>query len=65
MIGSPVLAAETDEQAEHLATSTQQRGLRLIRGQPIYTPPPVASMDGLWNASEKRAVEGRLAGTRR
>jgi luciferase family oxidoreductase group 1 len=61
MIGLPVLAADTDEQAEHLATSTQQRALRLIRGQPIYTPPPVASMDGLWNASEKRSVEGRLA----
>ena len=61
MIGLPVLAADTDEQAEHLATSTQQRALRLIRGQPIFTPPPVASMDGLWNAGEKRAVEGRLA----
>jgi len=61
MIGLPVLAADTDEQAEYLATSTQQRGLRLIRGQPIFTPPPVASMDGLWNAGEKRAVEGRLA----
>jgi luciferase family oxidoreductase group 1 len=61
MIGLPVLAAGTDEQAEHFATSTQQRALRLIRGQPIYTPPPVASMDGLWNAGEKRAVEGRLA----
>jgi len=61
MIGLPVLAADTDEQAGHLATSTQQRGLRLIRGQPIFTPPPVASMDGLWNAGEKRAVEGRLA----
>src|SRR5450631_3655008 len=61
MVGLPVLAADTDGQAEHLATSTQQRGLRLIRGQPIFTPPPVASMDGLWNAGEKRAVEGRLA----
>jgi alkanesulfonate monooxygenase SsuD/methylene tetrahydromethanopterin reductase-like flavin-dependent oxidoreductase (luciferase family) len=61
MIGLPVLAADTDEQAGYLATSTQQRGLRLIRGQPIFTPPPVASMDGLWNAGEKRAVEGRLA----
>jgi luciferase family oxidoreductase group 1 len=61
MIGLPVLAADTDEQAGHLATSTQQRALRLIRGQPIFTPPPVASMDGLWNAGEKRSVEGRLA----
>ena len=61
MIGLPVLAADTDEQAEHLATSTQQRALRLIRGQPIYTPPPVASMDGIWNPSERRLVQGRLA----
>src|SRR5664279_990496 len=61
MIGLPVLAADTDEQAGHLATSTQQRALRLISGQPIFAPPPVASMDGLWNAGEQGAVEGRLA----
>jgi luciferase family oxidoreductase group 1 len=61
MIGLPVLAADTDEQAAHLATSTQQRALRLIRGQPIFTPPPVESMDGIWSAGEKKVVEGRLA----
>jgi len=60
MIGLPVLAADTDEQAEHLATSTRQRVLRLIRGEPIYTPPPVATMDGLWNPAEEQAVEARL-----
>jgi len=60
MVGLPVLAADTDDQAEHLATSARQRILRLIRGQPIFTPPPVASMDGLWNAAEQRAVETHL-----
>ena len=60
MIGLPVLAADTDEQAERLATSTRQRVLRLIRGQPIYTPPPVATMDGLWNPAEEQVVESRL-----
>ena len=60
MIGLPVLAADTDEQAAHLATSAYQRILRLIRGQPIFTPPPVASMDGLWNSGEQRAVESHL-----
>jgi luciferase family oxidoreductase group 1 len=60
LIGLPVLAADTDEEAEHLATSTRQRALRLIRGQPIYTPAPVATMDGLWNPAEKQAVEARL-----
>jgi len=57
MVGVPVLAADTDEQAEHLATSARQRILRLIRGQAIFTPPPVASMDGLWNDAEQRSVE--------
>ena len=32
----------------------------MIRGQPLFTPPPVASMDGLWNAAEARAVEAHL-----
>ena len=60
MVGVPVLAADTDEQAERLATSARQRILRLIRGQPIFTPPPVNSMEGLWNAAEQRAVETHL-----
>ena len=60
MIGLPVLAADTDEQAAQLATSAHQRILRLIRGQPIFTPPPVASMDGLWTSGEQRAVESHL-----
>jgi len=60
MVGLPVLAADTDEHAEHLATSARQRILRLIRGQPIFTPPPVDSMRGLWSAAEQRAVEAHL-----
>ena len=60
MVGLPVLAADSDEQAEHLATSARQRILRLVRGQPIFTPPPVASMAGRWNAEEQRAVEAHL-----
>ena len=60
MVGLPVMAADTDQQAEYLATSARQRILRLIRGQPIFTPPPVASMAGLWNEAEQRAVEAHL-----
>jgi len=60
MIGLPVLAADTDEQAELLANSARQRILRLIRGQPIYTPPPIPSMDGLWNPEEQRSVQAHL-----
>jgi luciferase family oxidoreductase group 1 len=60
MVGLPVLAADTDAQAEHLATSARQRILRLIRGQPIFTPPPVASLDALWNPAEQQSVESHL-----
>jgi luciferase family oxidoreductase group 1 len=60
MLGLPVLAADTDELAQHLATSAQQRVLRLIRGQPIHTPPPVKNMDDLWNLAERQAVENHL-----
>lgn len=60
MVGLPVIAADTDEHAEHLASSGRQRIIRLIRGQPIFTPPPVATMDGLWNSGEQQAVEAHL-----
>jgi len=56
MVGLPLIAAESDAQAEHLATSAYQRVLRLIRGQPIFTPPPVASMEGRWNEMEEAHV---------
>lgn len=56
MIGLPVLAAETDAEAQHLATSAYQRVLKLRRGQPIYIPPPVESMEGLWNEGERQMV---------
>jgi len=61
MVGLSVLVADTDEQADFLASSSRQRAVRLIRGQPIYTPPPVRTMDGLWTPGEQRTVESRLA----
>ncbi len=61
MVGLPVLAADTDEQADFLASSSRQRAVRLMRGQPIFTPPPVTSMAGRWTPDEQRSVESRLA----
>jgi luciferase family oxidoreductase group 1 len=61
MAGVPLVAAETDAEARKLATSALQRHLRLIRGQPIFVPPPVESMDGLWTEPERFLVESRLA----
>jgi alkanesulfonate monooxygenase SsuD/methylene tetrahydromethanopterin reductase-like flavin-dependent oxidoreductase (luciferase family) len=35
--------------------------LKLIRGEPIFVPPPVESMDGLWSEAERFLVESRLS----
>ncbi|MES2819280.1 MAG: LLM class flavin-dependent oxidoreductase [Pseudomonadota bacterium] len=61
MLGVPLVAADSDEQAAYLATSAYQRILALIRGQSLVQRPPVASMEGLWTAQEKAAVEGFFA----
>jgi luciferase family oxidoreductase group 1 len=61
MAGVPLVAAETDAEAARLSTSALQRHLRLIRRQPIFIPPPVESMDGLWTEAEKFAVQSRSA----
>jgi luciferase family oxidoreductase group 1 len=61
IVGVPLVAAPTDAEAEWLATSALQRGLNLIRGRPLYIPPPVKSMDGLWSDGERFVVESRLS----
>ena len=60
MLGVPLIAADTEAEARRLATTPYQRFLRLIRGEPIFNPPPVESMDGLWNPQEQALVEGKL-----
>ena len=56
MLGLPLVAADTDEQADYLATSVYQRILALMRGQSLVQRPPVETMDGLWLPHEKEAV---------
>lgn len=60
MLGVPLVAADTDEQAGFLATTTYQRILSLIRGQSLKMRPPVASMDGLWHPQEEQTVQDFL-----
>jgi len=60
MAGVPLVAAETDAEAQRLVTSALQRGLRLIRGESIFVPPPVDSMDGLWSDPERFRVQSRM-----
>ncbi|WP_285348276.1 LLM class flavin-dependent oxidoreductase [Pseudomonas sp. ME-P-057] len=56
MLGVPLAAADTDEQAEYLVTSVYQRILSLMRGQSLMQKPPVDSMNGLWLPHERDAV---------
>jgi luciferase family oxidoreductase group 1 len=52
-----VVAADTDREAQRLATSLQQSFVLLRRGTPAPLPRPVDSMDGLWNPLEQAGVE--------
>lgn len=61
MLGVPLIAADTDEQAAYLATSAYLRLLALIRGQSLLQQPPVDSMEGRWLAHERQAV-GEMLG---
>lgn len=56
MIGVPLIAAPTDEEADFLATTSFQRIVALVRGEPLWLKPPVASMQGLWSGAEQQAV---------
>jgi alkanesulfonate monooxygenase SsuD/methylene tetrahydromethanopterin reductase-like flavin-dependent oxidoreductase (luciferase family) len=60
MVAVQVIAAETDESAQRLFTTSQQRFLRLIRNQPVELLPPVDSMEPLWQDWERAAVRSKL-----
>lgn len=60
-MGVPTVVAETDAEAEYLATSAYQRVLGLMRGQSLKLKAPIASMDGLWSPAEKMSVDSFYA----
>jgi luciferase family oxidoreductase group 1 len=60
MVGVNVIAAETEQQARRLFTTQQQMHLNLVRGVPGQLPPPVDSMDSLWQPHEQASVESML-----
>lgn len=60
MVGVPVVAAPTDEEARFLATSSQQKILALMRGQSLKLQPPVTVMDERWDPAEQHSVEAFL-----
>ena len=56
MLGFNVFAAETDEEAEFLATSWQQAFVNLRSGRPGRLPPPVGGLPRARGAGGERAA---------
>ncbi len=60
MVGVMGVAAETDAQAEHLFTSSQQQFVNLRRNRRTPFPRPVETMEGVWTDVERYGVEHSL-----
>jgi luciferase family oxidoreductase group 1 len=63
MVALNIIAAETDAEAEFLATSQYQSFLNLIRNKPGKIPPPVEDMNQIWSPQEKALVNSRTGGS--
>ncbi len=61
MVCIPLVAATTDAEAKRLATSPTLRFLKLIRGEPIFIPPPVDSLQGLMSPQEEAMVHSKFS----
>ena len=59
MVATHALAAETDKDAQRAFTCVQQAALSSIRKISTKVEPPVDTMDGLWTAEEKQAIDRR------
>jgi luciferase family oxidoreductase group 1 len=57
MIGLNIIAADTVEEAQRLATSQQLQFLNIIRGRTGQLSPPVENMDTLWAPHEKAHLQ--------
>jgi luciferase family oxidoreductase group 1 len=60
MVGVMGVAADTDEEAERLFTSSQQQFVNLRKNVRTRFPRPLDSMDGFWTPMEKMSVEHTL-----
>lgn len=53
------IVADTDEEAEYLATTLYQFFLSIVRRDQQLLKPPVKSMDEIWSSYEREAVMGQ------
>jgi luciferase family oxidoreductase group 1 len=60
MVAVSLITADSDEEAQYLSTTSSQRALKLVRGEPFLLEPPVRSMEGLWSAPERELVASRF-----
>jgi luciferase family oxidoreductase group 1 len=60
MVGINVIAADTNERAQWLATSQQQQFLSLTRGEPTQLKPPIDDINTVWSEYERAAIEKTL-----
>lgn len=60
MVGIMGVAAETDAEAEHLFTSSQQQFVNLRRNVRKPFPRPIETMEGFWSEVERYGVEHTL-----
>ena len=63
MLGINIIAADTKERAEWLATSQQQQFLNLRRGETTKLQPPIDNIKETWSEIEIAAVEQTLDST--
>ena len=61
VVGVPLVAAPTDEEADYLASSTYQRVLGILTGQRGQLPPPVHNYMQQLHAQERAAIADFLA----
>lgn len=60
MLCLPLIVADSDDEAQYLSTSSQQRVLSLLKGQPLYLPPPVESMTAVCSPMEQLQIDAFL-----
>jgi luciferase family oxidoreductase group 1 len=61
MVGVSLMAADSDDEAVRLFSSTLQKFAWLIRGAPKGTLPPLEDMSGFWMPGEQAAIEGQMS----
>lgn len=61
MVCVNVIAADTNEEAKKLSTSTDRFYLNVVRRTEELLKPPIDSMDGVWNSVEESAVRSMSA----